>query len=366
MKVKTAFSVRISVADAVADIRKQLEESDPRMVVFFASPAYPPEQLAAAMADAFPSAVTFGCSTAGEIVTGRMLTQSVVAMAFGEEAVRSVKVEVLHDLDRESHDAFTSFERHFNTRMIDMDPGRYVGIMLIDGLSRREELILDRIGDLTNVNFIGGSAGDDLRFCATHVYANGKSHTHAAVLALLEPAVPFSLLKTQSFSPQPQKLMVTKVNEEEREVEEFDHKPAAVAYAEAVGVPVEEVAEHFMDNPLGLLFEGEPFVRSPQRVKGGSIVFYCSVKEGMELSLLRSTDIIADTAAALESARKERGEISAIINFNCILRTLELRQKGLDGQYGDLFSEVPTIGFSTYGEQFIGHMNQTATMLLFH
>jgi hypothetical protein len=120
-----------------------------------------------------------------------------------------------------------------------------------------------------------------------------------------------------------------------------------------------------MHNPVGLVFEGEPFVRSPQQFKGESMLFYCGVKEGIELNLLESTDIINDTKKALEMARSELGGISGIINFNCTLRTQELRQKGLTTEYGELFADTPTIGFSTYGEQYIGHMNQTATMLVF-
>jgi len=96
-----------------------------------------------------------------------------------------------------------------------------------------------------------------------------------------------------------------------------------------------------------------------------NIIFYCSVTEGMELSVLESTDIIADTASAIKEAEKELGSISGIININCILRTLELDQKQLTDEYGKLFADYPTIGFSSYGEQFIGHINQTATMLVF-
>lgn len=366
MKAKTAFSVQLEVDDAVAEVRRELGQDEPVMVLFFASPAYQPERLAAAMAAAFPTALTFGCTTAGEIISGRMLTHSLVAMAFGREAIKSVKVEVLKDLDTPGTEAFASFERHFGIPMAEMDPARYVGLLLIDGLCRKEELIVDRIGDLTNVNFIGGSAGDDLRFVATHVYADGESHSQAAVVVLLEPAVPFSFIKTQSFMPLAATLTVTRADEAEREVLEFDHQPAAAAYAAALGVPVAEASTYFLSNPVGLLFEGEPFVRSPQRIKGDSMVFYCAVKEGMELSLLQSTDIIADTSGALQEARTEFGEPTAIINFNCILRTLELRQKGLTEQYGKLFAGVETIGFSTYGEQFIGHLNQTATMLLLY
>ena len=47
------------------------------------------------------------------------------------------------------------------------------------------------------------------------------------------------------------------------------------------------------------------------------------------------------------------------------MRKLELENKNLTDEYGALFSSVPTVGFSTYGEQYIGHINQTATMLVF-
>jgi hypothetical protein len=365
MNIKTAFSVKTDLRDVVKDIQAQLGDFETKLLVFFASSAFVPDEIASRMGDAFPGAETFGCSTAGEIVTGRMLTNSVVAMAFNQQAVKSVKVVAVDDLDIKNFKSFSSFERHFNKPMTKMDPAQYLGIILIDGMSGKEEQIMDRIGDLTNVNFIGGSAGDDLKFDTTYVYANGKSYTNAAVLAILEPADKFSFVKTQSFRPLAQKLLVTKANEANREILEFNHKPAAIAYAEALGVSVADAPNYFMHNPLGVVYEGEPFVRSPQQIRDNSIFFYCGVKEGIELTLLESTDIIASTKKALDAARAELGGISGIINFNCILRTLELRDKGLSTVYGELFADYPTIGFSTYGEQFIGHMNQTSTMLIF-
>ncbi|HEX9022724.1 MAG TPA: FIST N-terminal domain-containing protein [Geobacteraceae bacterium] len=366
MNIKTAYSVKPDPQNAIADIREQLKDIDPKLIVFFASPAFPGEEIAERMEATFPGAETIGCSTSGEIVTGRMLNKSVVAMAFNREAIRDCKVEVIENLNKESRRAFNAFERHFGKSMKELDPKKYVGLIFIDGLSGKEELVMDRMGDLTNVTFIGGSAGDDLKFESTNVYANGKSYPHSAVVALLEPVAEFAFIKTQSFCELPQKLAVTKADEFKREVLEFNHKPAAVAYAEAVGVPVAEAPNRFMHNPVGLVFEGEPFVRSPQQIKDNGMFFYCSVKEGMELSLLESTDIIASTKQSLDAAQAELGGVSGVINFNCILRTLELGQKALTEEYGKLFESVPTVGFSTYGEQYIGHMNQTAMMIVFH
>ena len=365
MNIKTVFSTNPDVQSAVLDIRTQLKDFNPKLLVFFASSIFPGEEIAEQIEAAFPTAETIGCSTAGEIVTGKMLTKSVVAMAFNKEAVRDCKVEIVENLKKSSRKAFNAIERHFDTPMKEMDPQKYVGIILIDGLCEKEELIMEKMGDLTNVSFIGGSAGDDLKFECTNVYANGKTYPHSAVVAVLEPVKPFTFIKTQSFRELPTKLVVTKANEDNREVMEFNGMPAAQAYAEALGVPLAQAMNRFMHNPVGLVYEGEPFVRSPQRIKGGSMIFYCSVKEGMDLSLLESTDIITTTEEALNVAKREMGGLTGIINFNCILRTLEINQKGQAEDYGKLFESVPTVGFSTYGEQFIGHINQTATMLAF-
>lgn len=367
MSIRIASSMRSTVAEAVQDLKDQLAGLSPRLVIYFASASYDHTSFSSMMQQAFPDATVIGCSTAGEIVSGRMLKNAVVAMGIDEVTVPDVKVEVIEQL-KESinvNDAFCSFEEHFGEPLNQMDPAKYVGIVMIDGLSGSEEKLMDKVGDRTNVTFIGGSAGDDLKFECAYVNANGKSYTDAALLVLMKPAVPFTFIKTQSFCSLGKKLVVTRANEEKREVIEFNGRPAAQAYAEALETSVSDAPSHFMHNPVGLVIDGEPYVRSPQQIRGENMLFYCAVMEGMELSLLESTDIIEDTAKALEKAKKEFGGMSGIINFNCILRTLELDRKQLTDQYGDLFSDVPTIGFSTYGEQYIGHINQTATMLVF-
>lgn len=367
MSIKIAGSTKGTIEEAVQDLKTQLGGLETRMLLFFASSSHAPEAISAQMQEAFAGATVFGCSTAGEIISGRMLKDSVVAMAFDGMSIKDVKVEVVERLKEGVcvEGAFSSFEKHFGEPVSVMDHDKYVGIILVDGLSGSEEKLIDKVGDLTNVTFIGGSAGDDLKFEATHVYADGRSYSDAALLVLLKPGTRFTFIKTQSFRDLGKRLAVSKANEETREVIEFNGKPAADAYAEALGIPVGEAPERFMHNPVGLIIEGEPYVRSPQRIKEGRMAFYCGVTEGMELSLLESTDIVADTAQALAKAKAELGGISGVINFNCILRTLELNQKKLTEQYGALFADVPTIGFSTYGEQYIGHINQTATMLVF-
>jgi hypothetical protein len=196
------------------------------------------------------------------------------------------------------------------------------------------------------------------------VFAYGQASTGVSLLALIELRGPYAILKTQSFDLLEPELEVTDADELTRTVRAFDGQPATHAYAAALGCEVAELADKFSQNPLGLVVGGEPFVRSPQRIDGESVVFFCRIQPGMKLRLLRTRDIVTDTRRDLEAKLAAVGGCQAIVNFHCILRTLELEQANQTDAYGQVFAELTSVGFSTYGESYIGHINQTSTMLL--
>lgn len=369
--IKSAFSEEDLEENVVADIKYQLNGFGVKVLIYFASAVFDQEKLSFLMQDAFRSAIVFGCSTAGEITSGKMLKNSVVAMAFNSNIFSDAKVEIIDLTDESSgvNAAFDSFENYYNESAFTMDEATYLGIILIDGISMKEEKVMDLIGNRTNVYFVGGSAGDDMKFSKTYVYSGGKAFSGSAALVLLKmnAYAEFGIIKTQSFNVLDQVLIANKVNAESREVIEFNHKPAILAYAEAVGASsIEDAPKYFATNPVGLIVsDNEIFVRSPRECTGKNIKFYCNLLEGMEVRLLESTNIIEDTKNALQSKTAEFGKIEGIINFNCIERTIELEANNQLTQYGEIFSEIPTVGFSTYGEEYIGHINQTATMLVF-
>lgn len=366
MSITTLYTNNQDVSRAVQEIKSQYKGVSPELLIYFASSHFNHAALAKEMALAFNGSQTLGCTTAGEIVSGKMINHSIVAMAF-EHELEDFHIQVVENISTKNElpVAITHFEAYFKQPLLVLDPEKYVGIILIDGLSKAEERLMDQIGNVSSIQFIGGSAGDDLAFEETLVSANGKAYNNAAILAVIKPVKGFDIIKTQSFKQMPVELEATKVQEADRKVIEFNHKPALVAYADALGISVDKASEHFLEHPLGVMAGKEPYVRSLQRVENEKIIFYCSIGEGLKLSLLESTNIINDTEKAISDKEKEIGEIRAIINFNCILRTLELQSKDLTIPYGKLFSRIPTIGFSTYGEEYIGHVNQTATMLVF-
>jgi hypothetical protein len=367
MPIQTAVSESPDPQQAAAEIGAALGPAALRAVLFFASSRYEPAALARAVQETFPSVLTFGCTTAGEIGDGRMLEGALVAMALPADGVERVEAVFIEDPAEpaSTRAALDALGGRFGA-LSSLDPARHVGLVLQDGMRGTEETVMEVLSSAVNVPFIGGSAGDDAAFQKTYTFLNGVAREGAAVLALLRPTRPFVILKTQSFDVTDTVLTATDVDEATRTIRTLDGKPAAQAYADALGVSVAELPDHFMRHPLGLVLPGgEPFVRSPQQVRGTDVVFYCSVKSGMRLHVLRSRDIVEDTRRDLEATLGRMGTCSGIVNFHCILRTAELVAKGQQAAYGALFTRCPTIGFSTYGESYVGHINQTSTLLLF-
>jgi hypothetical protein len=366
MSIQVTYSTK-PLPDAVSELQCAFRGRTPRVVLYFASADYDSDTLSRQMRSAFPDACLAGCTTAGEIADGKMLRGSVTAMLLDGEVVADAAAVVVENLSEgvDLQDALQRLESHFHTTPSNWDITEYVGLVLTDGLSGAEERLMEKLGDATDVMFVGGSAGDDLKFEKTHVFAGGQPYQNSAVLVLLRLKSGFEIVKTQSFRPLGRTLVATAVDELRRTVIEFNHQPAREAYAAALGVSPDEVASTFFEHPLGLMVEGEPYVRSPQRLDGDRIVFYCQIKEGMELEVLAATDIVADTRRAIDAQRAAPGGIRGVIDFQCILRTLQLRQEQRCEQYGAIFEGLTAAGFSTYGEAYLGHLNQTSTILVF-
>jgi hypothetical protein len=250
----------------------------------------------------------------------------------------------------------------------DLDPANHVGLAFIDGLHGAEEEASEALGEVAPLlSFVGGSAGDDLRFEETRVHVNGESTAHGAALVALELTVPFTVAKTCSFVPSAHRFVVTKADPATRTVYEVDGVPVLEAYAAATGTTPDRIGnEVFMRHPFGLMFEGEPWIRSPQRaLPDGGLRFYCRIEEGMEVHVMEPTNLIEDTRTALRAAEARLGRPAAgALLFNCILRRLELDAQETHAAFRETFGGLPVAGFHTYGETWLGHINQTCTGLI--
>ena len=365
MAIKTLSIKGSDSRDVARQAREALGEFKPCFLLFFASSTYDGSGPAAALGDAFPSCRVVGATSHSEYCGGGFTDHSFSIMAMDADSVEAAGVQVVEEISgapdipgavRALEDGFGGAEEIFNRF------DRYVGIVLFESGAKAEERFMDRLGTASDLLFVGGSssAGDNN---ISRVYANGKSYENAAVLAVLKTVSGYDVLKTQSaciYSDR--KLLVTKSDLAGRALYEFDHRPCAQVYAEVLGVPADRVQDYFVSNPLGIVAGDEIFVRTFNEKVDGGISLHCGLPEGAEVNVLKIGDIVQDTREALDRVITYRP--AGVINFNCLYRTLEILNKDLVEPYCALFGRYPSIGFSTAGEAFLGHINETSTILI--
>lgn len=367
MKIFTAQSLKTNPKEAVLELKEKLNYSNIKAITFFASSIYDPENLITAMNENFPNIYVWGCTTMGEMITGSIISNSIVAMAFTDEIIEDIKIEVLENTKQniDIKTTIRSFEDYYSTKLSKLDKTKYFGLTYFDGISKKEEIIISELGEYTNMFFVGGSAGDDLKFDKTYTFANGRCYLDAAIIVLIKSKVKFGFEKTQSVSYTGHTVVATKVDEENRLIYELDGRPTGEVYSELLNVPIEEIPSTFTDVSFALMIDGQPYLRALQHM-GDKLEFRlaCAVKERQELAIVKTGDIIKETQKTINEMKKKHNSISGILLFDCGYRYFELVKKEILQEYINLFSDFPTVGFCTYGETYFGHLNQTLIMLV--
>lgn len=363
---------RREAGDAAHHLAEQFGAGDPRAIVFFCSHHYDGAVLSAALRKHYPAAEVIGCTTAGEFTDRERGQGGVSALALGADRVRSCAASLARfegGVNPGIRSATDQIAAKLGFDLRDADPRRYVGLVLVEGLRGREEAANHALGMAAPaLAFVGGSAGDDLEFQRTRVFCNGEASDDGAALLVLEMEVPFAIVKTCSVAPTEHEFTITRADAANRVVYEVNGRPALDAYAEAVGVsPGELGLGVFMKHPWGMLLDGEPWIRSPKQVlPDGGLHFACAVEEDMALQVMRSTDLVGETRRAFAQVERELGQpIGGALIFNCTLRRLELDAADTHDSFLQIFSRFPMAGLHTYGESYLGHMNQTCTGLIF-
>lgn len=372
---KDIFSAHTALQDsstAASALITDLQGMQPVAVVFFASHLHDGALISREIKRAFPEAAVIGCTTAGELTQHVSTTGSVSLLALGAGKVRRAAAALARfdaSVPAGVQDATNALAERLDVNLREADPQRFVGITLVEGLRMNEEAANEALGNAAPLlSFVGGSAGDNLEFKVTRVFCDGEESDNGAALLLMDAAVPFVVGKTCSFAPHSAAVKVTRADVAQRVVYELGGKPILDVYAEALGKQGSEInADVFMTHPLGLMIDGLPWIRSPQQVlPDGGIKFYCRLREDAEVHVMRSTDLVQDTHDEIKRVRAAlSGKLSGGFAFNCILRRLELDATRQHGRFLEAFTGLEVGGFHTYGESWLGHINQTFTGLWF-
>lgn len=363
IQVKHGGSASLDATAAVAEFAGALGPDTLDAVIFFCSSDYDLPVLGQALKQAFTCPLV-GCTASGQIGPGGFERVGILGIGFrgGGIRLRPYLLAPLSDLAAQTFRVVETVREESERR-----PGvNRFGLLLVDGLSMLEErLVASLYQGVGNIPIIGGSAGDDLRFESTHVYdGDGRFLSNAAVFAMVECDAPVATMKVQHFYPTDNELVITSADPERRIIYEMNGEPAATAYADALGISVQDLTPAvFSVHPLVLTFGEEPYVRSIQRFDDDlSLTCYCAIEEGLIVTIGAPSDPQQTLEKAFEDVHRYVPEPSVILSCDCILRRLEFEGEGIDKAMGALMAKNRVFGFSTYGEQYNGvHVNQTFT-----
>ena len=372
MKKNYNITAEVTTKDekkAVAEMADKINQAEMAGVIFFCSSEYDLDKLAEEIDAAF-SCPVIGCTTAGEI-GAHYQTNSIVGVSFSSEmfCFHAKTIERLHNCEAECVKKFISTMKSRLEFSETIDPEKMFGFLLIDGLSGLEESVISDIySALEGVSIIGGSAGDNLQFEETKVYANGRFISNAAVFTLIETRLPFKTFKLQHFVPSEIEMVVTETNPSKRIVYEIEGGPAAEEYAKLVGVDVTALdAAIFAIYPVMLQLGDEWYVRSIQKVnEDGSLTFYCAIENGLVLTIGKGVGLVDTLKEQINKLEAEFEQVTFTLGCDCILRRLEIFEKGEKEKMEQELNKINFLGFSTFGEQYNSiHINQTLTGVVF-
>lgn len=353
---------------AVQEFHAAVSGPNLTLVIFFCSSYYDLDALASEMNALFPNVAVVGCTTAGEIGPAGYRDYSLTGASFPASSCLAVTghYDELQQFDPiKGYDFVNSLLQQLEDKRPDAEPKDCFALMLIDGLCKREEPVVNTFQKaLGNIGLFGGSAGDDQIFKQTWVFCDGAFRTNSVVLTLINTIYPFKLFKAQHFIGSQERLVITKADLPQRTVIEINGLPAAEEYARLLGTTVEHLdTAQFTANPVVVRINGMDYVRAIHKANpDGSLTFYCAIDKGIVLRTAHGADFMPNLEQTFASIRTEIGPIQFTLACDCLLRQLEMTHKGLKGAVEEIFKKNNVIGFSTYGEQFMGvHINQTIT-----
>ena len=353
-------------AVAAEAIASKLKDARPALVLVFSADGEVLAPITGMLRERFgPGCRVVGCSSAGCFAFGGYRDDRVVAVAFPATSFRAETIWLKGLRQHMARDWILALRR-LSEGFAGVAPGwSRFGLLMIDGLCRREELVAATVdATLGTLPVVGGSAGDGLRFGRTHLAIDGRSHPESAVFCLVASAFPVEEVIFDHFTPSGERMVVTEAAPEERVIVSINAEPAAEEYARLIGLPVAELGPRaFAEFPLLMRQGGRHAVRAIQEVTpDGGLSLMSSVETGTTMTLGQAEDL----TGRLEARMSGLGRTALILGFDCVLRRIALEQAGLGDVVGRIYRDHRVVGFNTYGEQHGGlHVNQTFVGLAF-
>lgn len=366
LQIKRGYSINPNPQMAVDELYEQIAQDRNDLIMAFVSSNYHLQTIEQALNNLNAKKIV-GATTAGEIANDGLVVNSISGFSLKSDLL------VFHIYDIDDLETFTIKDSlrvaqeivhnlKFNTFL---NPKKIFGILLIDGLSTKEEQIISILSNtFNNIPIVGGSAGDNLNFVKTQVYLNYLFKSNRAAFIIVESELPFEIIKTHHFVPTDKILKVTKANPNLHTVYEINNEPAALYYSKLIGVPKEELSpKYFSKNPFIENYYGDWYIREIIHTNpDDSLQFACAVEENKIYNLGKAQNITKNLEEKFQAVERKINGIDLLLGFDCSFRRIEIEGTKSEEEYNQILKKYNAIGFNTYGEQCYSlHMNHTFT-----
>lgn len=355
-----------TIEAAVAALADAIRQPEMKAVVVFASTAYDPGALAAALAATFPDTLVIGCTGDGQFGPAGYADRGLVGASIAGEGFW-IEAQAIEDFasDRPDSAVATSLALRDAAVAANLTLESCFGLLFVDGTSACEEQLLSAVTQgLGDLPLVGGSAGDDAGLGQTAVFINGRAITDGAVLALCHTRTPFRCFKHQNYTCGAEPMVITDADPRRRIVREINGLPAAEEYARVHGVdPNPADPAGLMLHPCALRVGDQLYLRAVlERLPDGALRFAAAIDVGVILYPAVALPIDASLRDTLNEVATVVGAPALTLGMDCICRRLAMQAADLTDEVGALLEVSRAIGFGSYGEQFNGlQVNMTLT-----
>lgn len=217
----------------------------------------------------------------------------------------------------------------------------------------------------SDYTYIGGAAGDNLKFFKTYQFTDEGIDSDALSIALID-GIEIKSAIGHGWKPEGSPMIVTSAVG--KRVFEIDGKQAFSVYSEKVGgIPKRKFAEYSMQYPIGISdIDGNFLIRDPLSVnEDGSIDFVSEVPENAVVNVMKGNiQALIKEAYKVAKAVSQKQEPKFLLIFDCISRYMLMGkdfEKELHVIKETMGTSVSMLGVLTFGE--IGSYTKTP---LFH
>lgn len=162
--------------------------------------------------------------------------------------------------------------------------------------------------------------------------------------------------------------MATKVELDKKALIEIDGLPAAQVYSDAVHLPIDQLIDNVMQNPLGRRVGEKIYVASPRTLlDDGTIINYKRFNLNDTISVLELKDYQKINKETMQTIISEIPHRDFVLVTDCIYRYNLFNNKHFMKDYIDNLNTLGRhVGYISYGEQYRNqHINQSMLCAVF-